>query len=49
MGCIFLLTSRWAYNLGVYKWGGGGRSEGGVYGPTKVQLKDNRINCTGAI
>ena len=48
MGCIFLLTSRWAYNLGVYKWGGG-RGEGGVYGPTKVQLKDNRINCTGAI
>lgn len=47
MGCIFLLTSRWPYNLGVYKWGG--RGEGGVYGPTKVQLKDNRINCTGAI
>ena len=36
MGCIFLLTSRWAYNLGVYKLGGGGGR-----GESTVQLRSN--------
>lgn len=34
----FLFTSRWAYNPGVYKGGGGGRAVyGTLLGPTKTQ------------